>query len=335
MKSLNKIIVLLFSCFFIASCCFFNGQGHPVDKLKNVILIGWDGTQRSRLKEMLKDGNLPNLKLLIQKGSLLDLDVTTGDTSTKAGWAEILTGYSYEITGVYNNREKYKPIPRGYTIFERLKDYFGDKNIVTVFLAGKKHNLGSRGPHKVWPKGPRGIWWNEDAWTKFAPGQKDILNMEGEPYMITRAQVNFFENGLGKAWQVGPRAMDYIRRLKDNRFFIFAHFEEPDELGHAYGEGSIGYAKGLIMDDTWLGKIVDLLKKLKLYETTLIYIVSDHGFTQNSKEHDYAPETFFATNDPYLKKKRADRKDITPSILRRYGLEITDIKPPLEGHSLY
>ncbi len=278
---------------------------------------------------------MPNLKQLIREGSFLYLNVTTGDTSTKAGWAEILTGYSPGITGVYNNREKYKPIPRGYTIFERLEDYFGDKNVVTVFLAGKKHNLGARGPHKVWPKGPRGIWWNEDAWGKWKPAKEDILNMEGEPYMITKPHVDYFENGLGKAWEVGPRAIDYIGRFKDNRFFIFVQFAEPDELGHAYGEGSVPYSKGLIIDDTWLGKIVELLKKLKIYDETLIYVVSDHGFTTNSNEHDYAPETFLVTNDNRIKKNRADRKDITPTILRRFGVNIKNIKPSLEGKSLY
>ncbi len=207
MKSSNKIIVFLFSSLLMAGCCCLSAHRRPANEFKNIILIGWDGTQRSRLKGLLKDGKLPNLKLLIQEGRLIDLDVTTGDTSTKAGWAEILTGYSCRITGVYNNREKYKPIPRGYTIFERLKDYFGDKNIVTVFLAGKKHNLGVRGPHKVWPKGPRGIWWNEAAWSKWQPKNEEILHMEGEPYMLTKARVDFFENGLGKVWQVGPRAL--------------------------------------------------------------------------------------------------------------------------------
>lgn len=195
--------------------------------------------------------------------------------------------------------------------------------------------MGSRGLHKVWPKGPRGIWWNEDAWDKRTLKNEVILNMEGEPYMITRDNVDFFENGLGKAKEVGSRVLDYIRKFKNDRFFIFVHFAEPDELGHAYGENSIGYTKGLIMDDTWLGRIVDLLKNLKIYNDTLIYIVSDHGFTKNTKEHDYAPQTFLVTNDHRIKKKRADRKDITPTLLRRYGLNIKNIKPSLEGRSLY
>ncbi len=84
-----------------------------------------------------------------------------------------------------------------------------------------------------------------------------------------------------------------------------------------------------------MGKIVDLLKNLKIYNNTLIYIASDHGFDKNTKNHDYAYETFLATNDPCIKKKQGDRKDLTPTILRRYGINIKDIKPSLDGHALY
>lgn len=334
MKSLNKIIVLLFFCSCLASCCFFRGN-KSAHNIKRVILIGWDGTQRSRLKEMLAQSKLPNLKQLISEGSLIDLNIFLGDTSTKAGWAEILTGLGPVRTGVYKNRVEYKPIPLGYTIFERLEEYFGKENIATVFLAGKKHNLGSRGPHKVWPKGPKGIWYNEYAWGKYALKQKDIRKMEGEPYMLAKTRIDYFENGLGKAEQVGPKILNYIKKLKDERFFIFVQFEEPDELGHAFGEQSTPYSKGLIMNDRWLGKIVELLKILKLYDNTLIYVVSDHGFSKGAKEHNYAPETFLATNDRRIKKKTAGRKDIAPTILRRLGLNIKDLNPPLEGHSLY
>lgn len=112
-KSLNRIIVFLFICFCITGCSSIAVHRNSVNEFKNIILIGWDGTQRDRLKEKLKEEKLPNLKRIIQEGSLIDVDVTTGDTSTKAGFAEILTGYSCRIASVYNNREKYKPIPRG------------------------------------------------------------------------------------------------------------------------------------------------------------------------------------------------------------------------------
>lgn len=306
MKNLNEILVFLFCCCFIIGCSYAPIRRHSFNKLKGIILIGWDGTQRDLLKEQIKEQKLPNLSRIIQEGNLIDINVTTGDTSTKSGWAEILTGYSPEITGVYNNKYRYKPIQRGYTIFERLENYFGDKNIVTIFLAGKKNNLGANG-----------------------------TKMKGEPYRITKNHVDLFENGLGEAEKVGPRILEYINKIKDGRFFIFAEFSEPDELGHAFGEGSPAYIKGLLIEDMYLGEIVNSLKKLNIYDNTLIYVVSDHGFTKNLKEHNYAPETFLATNDPYVKRTPGDRKDIAPTILQRFGLNIGKIKPSLEGHSLY
>lgn len=335
MDRLNKIIIFLIFCFCITSCNSAFIKKGSVKGFKNVILIGWDGTRRSRLKETLREEKLPNLKQIIQEGSIINIKVTSGDTSTKTGWAEILTGYSPRITGVYNSEDKYKPIPRGYTIFERLEDYFGDKNIITVFLAGKKDHLGTRGAHQVWPKGKKRVWLYGSFEGKLLLKNKRMMHAEGEPYMKNKENIDFFENGLGKAENVGPRILHYIQRFKEERFFIFVQFEEPDELGHEYGEGSIEYSQGIIIDDNWLGKTVDLLKNLKIYNNTLIYIISDHGFDKNSKNHDYSYETFLATNDPCIKKKKGDRKDFTPTILRRYDLNIKDIKPSLDGRSLY
>ncbi|MGV8121407.1 MAG: hypothetical protein AB2L14_16735 [Candidatus Xenobiia bacterium LiM19] len=41
----------------------------------------------------------------------MDIDIR-GVTDTNAGWAQILTGYYPEISGVYSNR-LYRPIPEG------------------------------------------------------------------------------------------------------------------------------------------------------------------------------------------------------------------------------
>ncbi len=69
---------------------------------KNIIVIGWDGAQRAHVQEMTARDELPNLTALSRQGKLIDIDVTNGATDTKAGWTQILTGYSCEITGVYN-----------------------------------------------------------------------------------------------------------------------------------------------------------------------------------------------------------------------------------------
>ncbi len=85
---------------------------------RNVILIGWDGAQRNHVKECLSRGELPHLRKLSSEGNLVAIDILR-TTDTKAGWAQILTGYEPEVTGVFSN-SNFKPIPKGYTVFERL-----------------------------------------------------------------------------------------------------------------------------------------------------------------------------------------------------------------------
>lgn len=91
---------------------------------RNIILFGWDGAQRAHVHECLERGELPTLKKLGQEGGLVDIDVITGATDTKAGWTQILAGYHPEITGVYSNG-RYRDVPEGLSVFERLKKHFG------------------------------------------------------------------------------------------------------------------------------------------------------------------------------------------------------------------
>lgn len=107
---------------------------------RNVILIGWDGAQRAHVQECLQRGELPALKALAEEGALVDIDVITGATDTKAGWTQILTGYHPEVTGVYSN-SRYRDVPEGLSIFERLKKHFGP-DFVCVAVIGKRGNVG-------------------------------------------------------------------------------------------------------------------------------------------------------------------------------------------------
>lgn len=113
----------------------------------NVILIGWDGTQRNHVKESLSRSELPNLKKLASEGSLVAIDILRV-TDTKAGWSQILTGYNPEVAGVFGNGQ-YQPIPKGYSIFERLEKHFGPDSIVTLAVIGKKGHVDADGPQKV------------------------------------------------------------------------------------------------------------------------------------------------------------------------------------------
>ncbi len=265
---------------------------------RNIILIGWDGAQRNHVKESLSRGELSNLKKLSSEGALVAIDIYRV-TDTKAGWTQILTGYEPEVTGVFSNG-RYEPIPRGYTVFERLEEFFGARDFVTAAVIGKKEHIDAD---------------------------------PGKPYYYTKNNMDVFINGLNEDEKVGSKALELLEQYKDKPFFFFVHFAEVDTRGHAFGENSKEYNDALISADRWTGNIVQKLKELNLYDKTLIYVTADHGFDEGLQSHTDAPYVFLATNDPMVI-RRGQRADITPTILDRFGLDLSKIEPPLDGHPL-
>ncbi len=304
-------------------------QKKPVPT-RNVILIGWDAAQRNHVKECLARKELPNLEKLSHEGSLVAIDIIRM-TQTKPGWAQILTGYEPEVTGVFSD-DRYQPIPKGLTIFERLEEHFGPENIITVAVVGKKGYIGA--PQKTEIKDEANELKNKQAGANII--EEDGVKyrvVPGKPYYYTKDSMDLFEDSLILDEKVGMRAMELLEKYKDKRFFFFVHFAEIDEKGHQYGENSKEYNDALISADTWTGKIIQRLEELKLYDKTLIYVTADHGFDEGMKGHSDAPYVFLATNDPEVM-RRGKRADITPTILERFGLDLSKIAPPFDGHPL-
>lgn len=280
----------------------------------NVIVVGWDGVQRDHFwecynKELPECPNgLPNIEQL-SGGVVFDNTTSNGRTETKPGWTQILTGYDAEVTGVYSNGD-YQPIPEGYTVFEKLEKHLGANNIATLFIAGKATNVGGRCPGE----------YGEEL---------------GQPWCLTKKNLDYFQNALGENEHVGNKALELLETYRYARFFAFFHFREPDNTGHLFGENSVEYSEQIVDDDWWLGEIVQKLEELGIFENTLLYVTTDHGFDEGGDQHYNAPYGFLATNDP-LVIRSGDRKDIAPTILNRFGLSLGpdgDI-PGVDGYPL-
>jgi len=316
-----------------------NAQESP----RNVIIIGWDAAQRDHLKEMIARNEVPNLMALSKEGALVDIDVVTGATDTKAGWTQILTGYAPDNSGVYSNG-RYQPIPVGYTIFERVEQFFGPDNVETRAMIGKKGHVDADPPQKI----PYEKWQKQQTKQKKIekkqPGKATVLkggqiveengikyvSVPGKPYFYTKDHMDMFVNGLMLTEKVATMALENLEKCKDKRFLFFIHFAEPDHVGHKHGENSQEYTDAIKEDDAWTGKIIAKLKELALYDKTLIYIVADHGFNEDSRGHSYAPFVFLATNDKKVN-RNGTREDIAPTVLKRFGLDMSKIQPPLDG----
>lgn len=316
------------------------------DTGKNVILIGWDGSQRNHVKEMIERNELPNLVALASEGTMVDIDVISGATDTKAGWTQILTGYSPEKTGVHSNR-KYQPIPVGYTIFERVEQALGPDNVETRAMIGKKGHVDADAPTKI----PYEKWLKKETKQKKVDkakpglgnlaggeiveenGQKYVVT-QGKPYYNTKDHMDMFVNGLTENEKVGEMALKNLEECKNKRFLFFVHFAEPDHSGHRQGENSQEYSDAIKSDDEWTGKIITKLKELGIYGKTLVYVVVDHGFNEGQSGHSYAPYVFISTNDNQVTRKAGAREDIAPTVLKRFGIDLAKIDPPLDGFPL-
>jgi len=323
----------------VLSACIVGGgptvtaRATPDPVPQNIVLIGWDGAQRNHVKECLERRELPNLQALASEGSLVAVDIYRV-TDTKAGWAQILSGYEPEVTGVYSN-SRYQPIPTGYTIFERLEAHFGPGNIKTAAVIGKKDHVGADPPQRLPVKNNRittasGKKLEGEIITE---GGKTYRVVPGKPYYNAQSNMDLFVNGLGENDPVGKKALEVMDQYAGGRFFLFVHFADVDQKGHKSGENSKEYNDALVSCDAWLGKIMQKLKSLGLYDKTLIYVTADHGFDEGQTGHSDAPYVFLATNDKGIR-HRGQRADITPTILDRFGVDTSAISPRLDGRSL-
>lgn len=315
----------------------------------SVLVIGWDGTQREHLLDLLRARRLPHLHSLLAGGSFVSTEIREGATETKPGWAQIFTGYNSWITGVLDNTN-YRPIPAGYTVFERLEERLGDDNIETVFIGGKVNNIAARGPHEICinciHRHPytrdKTLWWRKDTQAPVRQErkrrQKDrtrrFVAREGEPYLHASKVIDTYEISLGTADRVAPRVMGMLDELAHKKFLAFFHFEEPDEVGHRFDENSQEYSDAIMQNDVYLGEILAKMDRLGLSSRTAILITTDHGMDEGEWRHRDAPHTFVVANLEGLR-ATGDRRDFAPTLFELFSVDVSELRPRLSGRSLF
>lgn len=180
---------------------------------KSVLLIVWDDTERSVVQELYLAGKLPNLAFFVRSGgSGTGLNIRKREAVNSATQVStMLTGYMMAVHKVYVspiNSQPRNSIPNGWTVYERLKAHFGVQGIKNAHIISK-------------------------GWLV-------------KPFENSRPEIDLwiFERVEGE--ELLPYVLQAIDAFHDNRFFIFAHICDPDELGHIYGVDSQEYRDGII-----------------------------------------------------------------------------------------
>lgn len=356
------LVTALLAALAIPAFCF-DPATPPAQR--NAILFSWDGVQREHLKECLSRNELPNLAALIKEGGMVNIDVTSHNTDTKAGHTQMLTGYDPDLTGVMSNG-KFKAIPKGYSIFERLDQTFGKDSITTIMLTGKTHHVGNcppstpeqiktaqqqinklqgkPGKKKLSKETADGAMGISDLDAAKQANQKKkarvqglkaiIQNTDGEPFLNTSKAIDVWDGEKGRTYEVvGPLMKGYLDKYGKGRFMAFFHYSDPDHMGHNHGENSKEYTDAIINCDQMLGDCVKKLKDLGIYDKTMIFVTADHGFDEGKTSHSNAPRVVLAANLKSLKKD-GDQRDLTPTILSEMGVDISKIQPAFKGNVL-
>jgi predicted AlkP superfamily phosphohydrolase/phosphomutase len=106
------------------------------------IIVGWDGAVSSFVRELMREGKLPNLAKLMDDGAFADDVISTFPTKTASGFASLWTGAPPRITGISGNRIPREP--RGqHTILESTSAFLTARLLAepiwaAVQKAGKK-----------------------------------------------------------------------------------------------------------------------------------------------------------------------------------------------------
>ena len=111
--------------------------------------------------------------------------------------------------------------------------------------------------------------------------------------------------GERSAAEVTEIAVDWLESNKDKKMFLFAHYFDPHdayESHDGYEFQSFPFVKSRVdlydseiaYTDAHVGEVIDKLKSLGIYESTLLIITADHG--EGLGEHGEVTHAFFMYN---------------------------------------
>ncbi len=299
---------------------------------ENILLIILDAVESADFEELISEGDLPNFQKLIKDGSYVKIDTTDHRSDTFGGHVQLFTGYGPDVTKIAGNPDAGKhEISKGLTIFERYKKAYPSSNITYI-----------NDVLNVLPKWP----------LRNAVSSIDRYIYIGNIANWSKQAKKYFRGYKKPGRWAGVVSMLGVWMFEDvvkmNKNFLFAmRFEEATNWGYMYLGGSSGYRDALRLYDIYIGRIIRHLRyeyignKYKMtyednpndiYKKTAIFIVSDHGYAKNARNHYNSPNTVLVSNIKGLPES-GDMKSIAATILESVEIDVSSYTPPM-GKSL-
>ena len=220
-------------------CCFpFSNFAQKIDKVR-VLVLGVDGLNTFDLPR----AHTPNIDSLKKDAAWTYHAKVVMPSSSSPNWAAMTMGATPNLTAVHENGWK----KHYYTDTPSCKTSL--KYFPSIFTELRKQH----------PKVRIEV---VHQWRGFA-GLHHVRDW-------TRRRNTFMSSH--RTMQVSRR---YLTLHKPD--LLFVHFDKVDHAGHKYGHGSPEYIAAVEEIDRYVGKMVQRLKKLGLYNSTYILLTADHG----------------------------------------------------------
>jgi len=264
------------------------------DTSPNVLLIGIDGTNLSRI---LSNPANANLFALMQGGTTAPASIVGHTTISNPSWTAILTGVWGETAGVINN--VYSPTPYSHwpTVFNQLETL--NPGIETTAIAD----------------------WDVIA-AIAASGSIKADHINYVSRIAGDGNWSLTDDAVGDATEAAILAADL-----STPNFIFSYFVGVDENGHAHGGASTQYADAITNVDRNIGEIMEAVQASG--EQWTVIVVTDHGHqaSQGFGHGFQSPNetsTFVIANNPDLFAEGGINTayqiiDVTPTVVTLFG----------------
>jgi hypothetical protein len=282
----------------------------PTIRTPNIVLISWDGVERTVFLELLNSGKLPTMARL-NIYNMTDNREYRAATGTRPQHSIMLSGYLANVTLTISNN----PYPVYWHPLENKSMFFRIKSVLpTYYIAGFV------------------------TYTKYvAPCLISRTPDPDENIAGVYLDINGFDHFESFSSFIHPLVLAHavgteqtVLRIAEAKpqFIYFFHWGDPDAYGHQFGVDSTEYREGIIQCDMLVGKLMS-----QLPSDTIFIVTSDHGFGTNGLKYSHGgcPNTFLASN---VKLANAHECDIAPTIYALLSINSTRFDPPLAGKSL-
>ena len=286
-------------------------------EIQRVVLISIDTCRADHLSCYgFSKKTTPHLDRMAEEGVLFE-NVVTPAPITLPAHVSLLTGMTPPSHGIHDNLNYYLPEEK-LTLTEILKaNGFRTGAVVSAFVLDAKFGL-----HQG-----------------FDSFQDDFVNAYHTASGSER-----------RGDETTEFAIQWLRQHKDEKFFLFVHYYDPHlpydpPEPYATQFANDPYSGEIAFTDHCIGRVVETLKELGMYDSTLLIIVGDHG--EMLGEHGEKEHLFFiyeaalkvpllvkmpgGSREPVRVEQTVGLIDVVPTVCSLLNIDIPD---PIQGMSL-